>query len=280
VDDKYSIQVLERAFNIMDALLQAGEPLSLEAIMKRTEMAKSTAFRIVANLIRYGYLTETDNGYWLGLKMISFGQAVEKNLDVRTLAAPYLEALRDKTNETAYLATLTNDWSVLYLDKCESRQPVGVMLHSPGMTIEMYCTGLGKTLVAHQPEADVRRWLQTHDMPQRTPNTITDSAAFLAELEAIRQRGYGIDNGERSLSIRCIAVPIRNAHGKVVAAVSVAGPKERMPDPLIDSEMAYLALETAEQISAAMGLPALNTNPIHQNDKEVKGSNRDRQASI
>jgi DNA-binding IclR family transcriptional regulator len=255
MDDKYSIQVLERAFGIMEALLQAGEPLSLETIAKRTSMAKSTAFRIVSNLVRYGYVVETDGGYWLGLKMISFGQATQKKLDVRTIAAPYLAGLRDKTNETAYLATLTNDWSVLYLDKCESRQPVGVMLHSSGMTIEMYCTGLGKTLAAHQPETEVRRWLQTHEMPYRTPNTIIDSDAFLAELEAIRQRGYGIDNGERSLSIRCVAVPIRDADGKVIAAISVAGPTERMPNPLIGSETARLTVETAEQISRAMGLP-------------------------
>ena len=117
MDEKYSIQVLERAFSIMDALLEADGPLSLEALMTQTGMAKSTAFRIVSNLARHGYLTETDDGYWLGLKMISFGQAVEKNLDVRTIAAPFLKALRDKTNETTYLATLTNDWSVLYLDK-------------------------------------------------------------------------------------------------------------------------------------------------------------------
>jgi len=270
MDDKYSIQVLERAFSIMDTLLQADEPLSLETIMTRAGVAKSTAFRIVTNLVRHGYLSESADGYWLGLKMISFGQAVEKKLDVRRLAAPYLEALRNKTNETVYLAALTNDWSVLYLDRCDSRQPVGVMLHSAGMTIEMYCTGLGKTLAAHSPEAEVRRWLQTHELPQRTPNTITDPDAFLAELEAIRQRGYGMDNGERSLSIRCIAVPIRNAHGKVVAAISVAGPKERMPDPLIGSDMAYLALETAEQISAAMGLPALAANDVRKEGKEAK----------
>src|SRR5688572_20743833 len=160
MDDKYSIQVLERAFSIMDELLAAGTPLSLEAIMMRTGLAKSTAFRLIANLVRHGYLAETNNGYWLGLKMISFGQAVIDNLDVRAVAAPHLEALRDKINETVYLATLTNDWSVIYLDKCESKQPVGVTLHSPGMTIEMYCTGLGKTLVAYSPEEDVRRWLQ------------------------------------------------------------------------------------------------------------------------
>ncbi|MBX3082338.1 MAG: IclR family transcriptional regulator [Anaerolineae bacterium] len=267
MDDKYSIQVLERAFSILDALLQANESLNLEMIMNRTGMAKSTAFRIVSNLVRHGYITETENGYWLGLKMISFGQAVERNLDVRATAAPYLKSLRDKTNETVYLATLTNDWSVLYLDKCASQQPVGVVLHSVGMTIEMYCTGLGKTLVAHQPEAEVRLWLQTHELPYRTPHTITTPAAFLAELEAIRQRGYGIDNGERSLTISCIAVPIRNAQGKVTAALSVAGPTDRMPNPLIGSEMAYLALDTAEHISAAMGFSKVNG--FHTVGKEV-----------
>jgi DNA-binding IclR family transcriptional regulator len=135
----------------------------------------------------------------------------------------------------------------------------------------MYCTGLGKTLVAHQPEAEVRRWLQTHDMPQRTPHTLTEPEAFMAELDAIRQRGYGIDDGERNLSIRCVAAPIHNAQGKVVAAISVAGPTERMPNPLIGSEMAHLALATAEQISMAMGYgyPASETNGYRKNGKEV-----------
>ena len=64
-EEKYSIQVLERAFSIMDVLLQAGEPLSLEIIMTRTGLAKSTAFRLISNLVRYGYVAETDNGYWL-----------------------------------------------------------------------------------------------------------------------------------------------------------------------------------------------------------------------
>jgi len=272
MDDRYGIQVLERAFSIMDALLRADSPLSLEAIMTRTGMAKSTTFRILSNLVRHGYVVETEKGYWLGLKMISFGQAVQKNLDIRTIAAPHLEALRNKTNETVYLAMLTNDWSVLYLDKCESRQLVGVMLHSVGMTIEMYCTGLGKTLVAYQPETDVRRWLETHEMTRRTPYTITEPEAFLTELEAIRQRGYGIDNNERSMSIRCVAVPIRDANNKVIAAISVAGPSERMPNPLIGSDMAYVALETAAQISREMGLPTSESNGSRGKAKEVSRS--------
>jgi IclR family KDG regulon transcriptional repressor len=132
-----------------------------------------------------------------------------------------------------------------------------VFLHNAGMTIETYCTGLGKTLLAYRPEAEVKRWLETQPMPRRTPNTITKPEAFLAELDAIRGRGYGIDNAERSLASRCVAVPIRDAQNKVIAALSVAGPADRMPDPLIGSEMALLALNTAEQISTAMGKPAV-----------------------
>src|SRR5690606_18474319 len=131
-------------------------------------------------------------------------------------------------------------------------------LHSAGMTIEMYCTGLGKTLVAYRPENEVRQWLQTHDMPRRTPYTITDPDEFLNELEAIRQRGYGIDNNERSMSIRCVAVPIRDGENKVIAALSVAGPSERMPNPLLGSEVAQLALETADKFPESWACPPLH----------------------
>lgn len=267
MNERYSIQVLERAFSLMDILLEARTPLSLETLSTRSKMPKSTVFRIVSNLIRHGYLCETDDGYWLGLKLISFGQAVDERLDVRATAAPYLSALRDKVNETVYLATLTNDWSVMYLDKYPSRQLVGVTLHAVGMTIDMYCTALGKVLVSYQPEADVQNWLQTHELAPRTANTITDPEAFLAELQGIRQRGYGLDNAERSLSIRCVAAPIRNAYGKVIAAISVAGPSERMPIPLIDSEIAYLALETAQLISTALGMPVPPTNGSRRSEE-------------
>jgi DNA-binding IclR family transcriptional regulator len=260
MDDRYNIQVLERAFRVMDALLAARAPLGLEELVQHTQLPKSTTFRIITNLVRHGYLCETNEGYWLGLKMLSFGTAVEERLDVRAVSAPFLERLRDETNETVYLATLTDDWLVMYLDKYVSRQPVGVYLHSAGMTIEMYCTGLGKCLAAHRPEADVRKWLQTHEMPPRTPTTITNPDDFLAELDAIRQRGYSIDNGERSTGIRCVAAPLYNAHGAVIAAISVAGPAERMPGSLISADLGLLIRDTARQISAALGasMPATN----------------------
>jgi DNA-binding IclR family transcriptional regulator len=104
-------------------------------------------------------------------------------------------------------------------------------------------------------------------MPRRTPYTITDPDEFLNELEAIRQRGYGIDNNERSMSIRCVAVPIRDGENKVIAALSVAGPSERMPNPLLGSEVAQLALETAEQISRELGMPASAPNGFHNQSR-------------
>jgi DNA-binding IclR family transcriptional regulator len=268
MEDRYSIQVLERAFSIMDVLLEDRTPLSLELLAARTQTPKSTVFRIMTNLVRHGYACETDDGYWLGLKMISFGQAVDERLDVRTAAAPYLAALRDRANETVYLATLTADWTVMYLDKYPSKHPVGVTLHSPGMTIELYCTGLGKVLAAHAPEANVRAWLAAHELTPRTPNTITTPEAFLAELAAIRERGYGMDDSERSLLIRCLAAPIRNAHGRVSAAISVAGPAERMPCPLVGSDLAHQLVDTARQISAALGYSAHSGHGL-QREKEV-----------
>src|SRR5664279_5617776 len=91
MDNKYSIQVLDRAFSIMDALLEARQPLSLDLLVARSGLPKSTAFRIVSNLIHYGYVCETEGGYWLGLKLISFGTAVENRLTVQGIAAPHLD---------------------------------------------------------------------------------------------------------------------------------------------------------------------------------------------
>ncbi len=252
-NNHYSIQVLQRALRILDVLLEIGHALSLEEIAQRSETPKSTTFRILSNLLEQDYIARTDDGYWLGLKMISLGTAVERNLDLRRLAHAELLKLRDVTHETTYLAVLSNDMRVVYLDKNEAPQAVGVLMASIGMTLPMHCTALGKVIAAYKPEEDMRAWVMTHPLEARTRYTLTQIDALFTEFEAIRQRGYAIDERENNDSIRCVAAPIRNSRGEVIAAVSVAGPENRMPDPLIGSDLARHTWETAWRISEALG---------------------------
>ncbi|MBZ0286320.1 MAG: IclR family transcriptional regulator [Anaerolineae bacterium] len=260
-NERYTIQVLQKALRILDTLLEAQQPLGLEALSERSETPKSTTFRLITNLVNGDYLTETPDGYWLGLKLLSMGTAVEAHLDVRRVAEPYIKQLRDQTGETVYLATLMQDMRVLYLERAASTQPVAVMLKSAGMTAEAHASGLGKAMLAFKPEAVRRKWLAQADLVALTANTITNAEALECELTAIRERGYATDREEFMLTICCIAAPVFDAHQRPIAAISVAGPKHRMPDPLVDSDIARQVVDIAHQISARMGLSLhLTTN--------------------
>lgn len=252
----YAIHVLQRALHILDVLLQAQQPLSMEAISQQTNTPKSTTFRILTNLLREGYLTRSDEGYWLGLKLLSLGSAVEQRLDYQRIAGAHIRRLRDLTGETVYLATLTPDMQVMYLDKIASQHPIGVTLRNPGMTAPLHCTALGKVMAAYYPDSALLAYLADTRISPCTANTITDPVAFTEELQAIRARGYALDNMEFTTSITCLAAPIFDRRGQVVAAISVAGPNERMPQPLIGSTMAAQVVESARRISTDLGAPA------------------------
>jgi DNA-binding IclR family transcriptional regulator len=130
---------------------------------------------------------------------------------------------------------------------------VGYMTSRAGTILPAYCTGLGKALLAYLPEADVTAWAATQRFTPHTPTTITTVSRLLEELRAIRARGYAVDEQERELGVRCIAAPVRNQHGEVVAAISVAGPAARMPRALVGSKMAGVVVAAARQISIRLG---------------------------
>ncbi|MBC8253372.1 MAG: IclR family transcriptional regulator [Ardenticatenia bacterium] len=251
----YSTQALQRGMKVLDALLESRAPLRLEQICAHTELPKSTAFRVIVNLLQGKYLTETDQGYWLGLKMLRFGALVEERLDLTQQARPFLVQLRDQANETIHLAVLDDDLRVVYLEKIPTQQAVGPMMSRVGSTAPMHCTGLGKAMAAFRPGDEVSRRIRMDGLKSSTDATITDEDAFLRELREIRSRGYAVDNGEFETSVRCVAAPIHGSTGGGIAAVSISGPANRMPVPLIGSSMALQVVETAQRISQALGYP-------------------------
>jgi IclR family KDG regulon transcriptional repressor len=229
---------------VLDALLEARAPLSLEQICTYTGLPKSTAFRIVVNLLQGQYLVETEQGYWLGLKMLRFGALVEEKLDLVQQARPFLIQL---------LAVLDDDLRVVYLEKLSTQHAIGLMMSRIGITAPMHCTALGRAMAAFRPEDEICRWIRTHGLKTFTDATIIEEDAFLQELREVRSRGYAVDNGEFEVSVRCVAAPIRDRTGTVIAAVSISGPDIRTPNPLIGSSMAMQVVETASHISQALG---------------------------
>lgn len=188
--------------------------------------------------------------------MLRFGTLVEESLDLRQEAEPHLHRLRNAVNETVHLAVLDSDMRVVYLEKLATRHAVGLMMSRIGLTAPMHCTALGKAMAAFRPEEEICAWVQEHGLPPYTRATITDPAWFFQALAEVRARGYAVDMEEFEAGVRCVAAPIRDRAGHVVAAVSVSAPANRMPVSLVGSDLAQKVVETALHISEALGYVA------------------------
>jgi DNA-binding IclR family transcriptional regulator len=249
---RYTVDAAAKALELLNAFSFTERKLSLNTLAARTGIPKATAFRLLATLEQSGFISKAGAEYHLGIKCLVLGNIVAAGLDVREKARPHLVALRDATRETTHVAVL-HQWQVVYLDRVPSPQPVGFMQSRPGAILPAYCTALGKVLLAGLPEADVMAWAESATFEPLTPFTNTSAAHLLHALRVTRQRGYAVDEQEHEMGVRCIAAPIRNHRGEVVAAISVAGPEYRMPESAEGSAMAAQVCASARAISLALG---------------------------
>jgi len=204
----------------------------LSDIVDRLGYPKATVHHILAAMTELDYLTKDRNFYMLGNRILQLSGLMRRNLEFREVALPYLEELRNEINETIHLTSLFRD-QVIYI---ECLHPTHALRpHSTvGVTASMYCTGVGKALLAFQPNSYVDGYLERVTLARRTDNTITDKEQLRKELEWIREHGYAYDRIEQEESIKCIAAPILDNHGFAKYAVSIAGPSNRMTDEAIE----------------------------------------------
>jgi IclR family KDG regulon transcriptional repressor len=201
--------------------------IGISSLGKRLVLPKSSVHRLATTLVEAGMLEQNaETGkYRLGLLVFELGSLVRRRLDFSTEAKPHLMMLREKTGESVHLAILDHA-TIIYINYFESRQAIR-MSTDVGLRRPAHCTAEGKILLAHQPQ-EVIEDIIAAGLRQFTPNTITDPAAFRKELTAVRARGYAIDDEECDPGMRCIAAPVRNHNGEVIAAASVAGPAQRL----------------------------------------------------
>jgi DNA-binding IclR family transcriptional regulator len=249
---RYTVDAAAKALELLSVFSFRESRLSLADLASRTGIPRATAFRLLSTLEQSGFLDKVHGAYQLGIKCFVLGNIVAGGLDLRETARPHLAALRETTRETTQIAILDH-WQVVYLERMLSSMSVGYMRSRAGAILPAYCTGLGKTLLAFRPEADVQAWAATQKFAALTPRTITSAKRLLKDLAVIRERGYGLDEEEREKGVTCIAAPICNHNGDVVAAISVAGPTERMPRTPVGSEMAAAVVAAARAISIDLG---------------------------
>lgn len=229
--------------------------IGVSALARRLGLAKSTVHRLAATLLEEGMLEQNAQGekYRLGLLLFELGSLVRRKMDVTAEAKPLLKALQEKTGETVHLAIL-DQMSVLYVNRIESRLAIR-MGSIVGTRAPLYCTALGKALLAFQPEEVIERAI-AQGFKGHTPNTIVNARAFRQELAAVRARGYAIEDEEIETGLRSIAAPVRNHAGYVVAAIGIAGPVHRITKKVLLA-FARELLEATDTVSQRLGYQAL-----------------------
>jgi DNA-binding IclR family transcriptional regulator len=207
---------------------------------------------LLVNLVRLGFVEEAPGsaGYQLSFKVLRMGLRVLDRLDFRLVAQPLLRELSQQTEETVHLAIL-QETRAISIEKFGSPQPLGLVARLGGV-MPLHCTGVGKTLLAYQKGELLMQIARSSGFPRFTPRTITNLASLRKELERIREQGYALDQEEAVEGLRCVAGPVFDHAGRVVAAFSVAGPATRItPEKL--PEIARLVLATSQQISFRLG---------------------------
>lgn len=227
-----SIQVIDRAANLLDALAASSDPLSLKILSAETQLHPSTAFRILASLTAHGMVERTGNGrYQLGVKLLKYASRVHEKVDMLQEAKPVMEWLRTEVDETINLSVREGD-EVVYIVRTVPNRIMRVD-QLIGSRAPLHVTAVGKLFLAEGGEKTCNDYARRTGLPRYTPNTITDTTKLWHEVEASCKRGYAFDNEEMEQGVGCIGVPIRDAHGTIVAGLSISAPRTRRQDTWI-----------------------------------------------
>lgn len=245
------VQVLDRAFDILEELARAQGPCGLSELAQATNMSKSTVHRIVATMLRRGYVEKTLEGrYTIGPKMFHTLSYHINSLELQTEAKPVLAVLKRVLGLTSHLGILDGAY-VSYIEK-EGADWGDEVYTEVGYRSPAYCSSMGKCLLACLSRAELEEALYGFEFKAHTPNTFTSKAVFVKYLHQVRAQGWAMDDEEYELGHRCVAAPVFNYRGDAVAAVGVSGTPDTMPDERIDfiAEQVKLA---AGRISERMG---------------------------
>jgi IclR family acetate operon transcriptional repressor len=231
--ERTGVQSVERTLDILESLVEFGSEVGLVEISQAVALPLATVHRLLGTLIARGYVKQNQHNrkYSLGFRALQMGHDMRQRFSLRLEARPFLQRLVQRVGESANLAVL-DDGEVVYIDQAQSSRILR-MFTQVGNRLPAYSTGSGKAMLAFLPTDVVSGILRRFGMPPRTRATITHPDRLLDELSRVRELGYAMDDEEHEEGVRCLAVPVRDASGQVVASLSVSGPVTRLNDAQI-----------------------------------------------
>lgn len=252
-----TLQALDRGLTVLTHLARVSE-LGVTDLSRLMGINKTTVYRILSTLRHSGFVEQNPHTgkYALGIRAFEVGASVANRLGLLEQASPEMEVLAQRFNETVNLAVLDGA-EIIYLHKIESSEPLRLGLRV-GTRVPAYCSALGKCLLAFMDDRELHNWMRQYLSDEKhlqtfTSRTISTPGALLGELAVVRSRGFAVDDEEYKPGIRCLAAPIHNHLGQLVAAISVAAPAFRLTVQSIHDEVGSAVVATARRISENLG---------------------------
>jgi DNA-binding IclR family transcriptional regulator len=243
-----SIQVIERMMSLLDALAASPEPASLKQLAASAQLHPSTAHRILAAMTHARFVERQEAGsYRLGIRLLELGSLVKSRINLREVALPFMQELHEKIGEAINLGARHDD-DIVYLERTSSGRALVRVVYLVGGRAPLHLTSLGKLFLAAENAQKVREYAKRTGLPGKTPHSLTSVINLEKELDKVRRHDIAYDDEEAELGLKCVAAPIRDDEGQIIAALSVSAPADRH-----DPDWARQVKETADAVSKTLG---------------------------
>jgi IclR family transcriptional regulator, pca regulon regulatory protein len=246
--DRLFIASIGKCFDVLEALNNAGRPLTLTELALESGLDRSAVQRITHTLRRLGYLRQTpDTRQWsLGTRLLGFGHTVLAADRLRECAWPFIEALNQQCGETVNLMELEGA-EIVYVARLPSRHAVSVDLHV-GSRLPAFCTAAGRAILSRMRESEALAIIGSAPRTAMTARTVTDPQSLLKLLSRARSEGYAVNDQEAFLGDLSVSAAILDRAGKPVGAINIAVPTPRWSRADLERELAPRVVETAREI--------------------------------
>ncbi|GAA1916721.1 IclR family transcriptional regulator [Streptomyces durmitorensis] len=247
------VPAVTRALDILELFLEGDGTLSAPEVTRRLQLPRTTVHELLTTLAARSYLVQIPDQtgrYRLGVRAYQLGSRYAEQLDLAAEGQQVAREVAETCDETVHVAVL-EDTDVIYIAKVDSTHAVR-MVSAAGRKLPAHCTSVGKMLLASLPPAELETRLAGRDLVAMTQNSITEPDALLAALAEVRERGVAAEHRESNPDVSCVAAPVRDSAGHVVAALSISVPMIRWSEQRED-ELAELAAKGAGDLSERLG---------------------------
>lgn len=238
---------LARGLAVLQAFSDARKPQTIAQISQKTGIPRAAVRRCLYTLQQLGYADAELNNYTLRPKVLTLGYSYLSSTPLTISAQPYLNNISGALNESSSLAVLDED-EVLYVARAATSRVMSVALNA-GSRLPAYCTSLGRVMLAHLPQDQLDAYLERTRLKPVTANTVTTPQKLREVLAGVRQAGYAVNDEELEVGLRSIAVPVRGASGRVLAALNVGAQASRASVQQLEKEFLPVLLRGAQELS-------------------------------